>query len=289
MAKFADVCIQNNPDCAAQQSKRCKSNVKLAKLTPGELSAFCDQIAMILEAGIPIAEGVCLMTAETSNPRFDKILAELSVRLELGHPLHDAMRQTGAFPQYTADMAEIGMLSGRLESVMKALAVYHRREQLIADGIKNAVTYPLTMIAMMTLVILVLIIQVLPVFAGVFVQLGGQMGGLARAMMDFGGRLASSLPFLAVLAALTALFLMITFRSPVWRQRLTVFAAIFAPTKKVSALVATGRFTAALSLMLSSGLDTRPGASPGINPPWTWPENWSTTPPYRPGSGSAAN
>ena len=225
-------------------------------LSPNEISTFCTQIAMILKSGIPVSEGVAIMREDMKNSDGQRIIGVIQDHVEAGEPLHMALAATGVFPKYVIDMTEIGQQSGRLDEVMDSLCDYYEREESIAQSVKSAITYPLIMIAMMVIVIGVLIVKVLPIFAQVFAQLGAEMSDFSVGIMNFGsavGRYSAVIVgVIAVLAA--AYFVMLATKGG--RDMLSRFRATFFLTRKLSAKIASGRFASAMSLMLSSGLDT---------------------------------
>ena len=74
---------------------------------------------------------------------------------------------------------------------------------LLYTSIRSAVTYPMIIISMMIVVILVLIIKVMPIFNQVFIQLGSEMSGFSRVLMDLGNTINRySVVFIAVLAVI---------------------------------------------------------------------------------------
>ena len=150
-----------------------------------EIAAFCDQLSMIVSAGIPIYEGISILQEDAPEEETAEILSVISNSLDHGSSFCDALRETNVFPKYVLDMIGIGELAGKLEEVLNALTGYYKREESIQNSIKNAVTYPLLMIAMMLAVILVLIAKVLPVFHQIYMELGSDLTGFAGAMMRF--------------------------------------------------------------------------------------------------------
>lgn len=225
-------------------------------LSSDELSVFCAQIAMILKSGISVNEGISIMCEDMKSIQGKEILEQLREKVESGSTFYDALKFTGKFPKYMMDMTQIGEVTGRLDDVMDSLCSYYEREEAIAKNIKNAVTYPLIMIAMMALVILVLVVKVMPIFNDVFVQLGSEMTGFSRAVMNFGGALSQySFIIVAVLVVLLGAYLFL--RATVsGRKLLKKWNAGFFATKKLNAKIASGRFASAMTLTLSSGLDT---------------------------------
>ena len=105
-----------------------------------EISAFCDQLSMIVSAGLSLYEGISILQEDASDEETGKILAGISDSLSQGQSFHQALEASGAFPKYVLDMTEIGENSGKLEDVFKSLSQYYKREESIQDSIRNAVT-----------------------------------------------------------------------------------------------------------------------------------------------------
>lgn len=110
------------------------------------------------------------------------------------------MEKTGVFPEYALHMTEIGEQTGRLDETMEALAAYYQREEEILDAVKSAVTYPVAMLGMLLVIVAVLFIKVMPVFEQVYMQLGQEMTGVARQLLNIGDWMRQSAIVLLVLA-----------------------------------------------------------------------------------------
>ena len=225
-------------------------------LTPSEISAFCAQMSMILKSGISLTEGVEIMVDDAGSAAGREILGTILEELEIGAPLHTALRKSRHFPDYMLTMVEIGEASGRLEKVMESLTSYYEREEAISRAVRSAIQYPLIMIVMMLAVITILVVQVMPIFNEVFMGLGAQMTGFSLAVMNFGEVLAQySLIIIGTIAGLVVLFLI--FRATLFgKSVLERFKENFFLTRDLYTKIASGRFASAMSLMLASGMDT---------------------------------
>ena len=201
-----------------------------------EIAAFCDQLSMIVSAGIPIYEGISILQEDAPEEETAEILSVISNSLDHGSSFCDALRETNVFPKYVLDMIGIGELAGKLEEVLNALTGYYKREESIQNSIKNAVTYPLLMIAMMLAVILVLIAKVLPVFHQIYMELDALNQYLFVIVI-------------VLIAAAAGIFLI--FRSDAGQK--------FLKKRPLALSTAASRFANCMALALSSGLDTDQG------------------------------
>ena len=148
-------------------------------MTDGELSVFSGQLAMILHSGISTLEGIEIIKEDAVSKEAGEILGSINEALEQTGDLAEAFRTSGVFPEYFIKMTEIGERSGTLEDVMDGLSSYYSRQDSLARSIRDALTYPLILLAMLFSVLLVLMTQVMPVFREVFDQLGIELTGVS--------------------------------------------------------------------------------------------------------------
>jgi len=216
-----------------------------------EIAAFCEQVAMVISAGIPAYEGISILMADAADKETEELLKRIYEPLELGSTFHDALSASEAFPQYVLDMIEIGELSGKLEDVLHSLNLYYEREESIKSSIKSAVTYPLVMIAIMVSVVLVLVAKVLPIFNQIYTELGSGLTGFPLMMMHFSNALNAYAP--VVLAVLLVLVIAI------FAYTRTTSFRLFIQRQRLALNTASSRFANCMTMAISSGLDTAQG------------------------------
>ena len=230
------------------------NNQKLLSNT--EISSFCRQMALIIQAGITPAEGVDILIHDTINKEGKELLQQIGEACRNGEYLHQAIASTEVFPNYVITLIALGEESGNLDSVLLSLAQYYEREQNIAESIKSAVTYPLIMIIMMFIVILVLVLKVLPIFRQVFVQLGTEMSPLAESLLSLGNSLSKYSILFTVLLFLLIGACLFFYKTAGGRKKMQRFLSHFSLTKGFYDKVASGRFASGMYLAFTSGMDT---------------------------------
>ena len=142
------------------------------KISAAELSNFCGQVALILEAGLPLYDGMeTLAGADQSSSNADVYAAASKVVTETGS-LYAALKEDKRWPEYLVEMVGIGERSGKLDQVMRGLEAYYAREDRIRSSVTSAITYPLVLGVMLVLIVLILLWKVLPVFRRVLSSMG---------------------------------------------------------------------------------------------------------------------
>ena len=222
-----------------------KTNKLLGNL---EIATFCEQLALVVSAGMPTYEGVSILMEDAADEETKALLQRIYEPLEAGSTFHDALAESGVFPQYVLDLVEVGELSGKLEEVLRSLNLYYEREESIKNSIKSAVSYPLIMIAIMIAVVFVLIAKVLPIFNQIYTELGSGLSGFPLLMMHFSNALNAYAPI--VLTVLIVLVIAIFAYTKTNSFRMHLLKMRFPMS------TASSRFANCMTMAISSGLDT---------------------------------
>lgn len=200
-------------------------------LTQAEITTFCSQTAMLLQAGITPVESMSILLSDMKNDQGREILQGIWDVCKKGTSFHEALESVGVFPDYCIRLIALGEESGKLDSCLQSLAIYYEKEDNIRKNIKQAVSYPLIMIIMMFVVIYVLMSRVLPIFSQVFAELGSNMSGLAASLMNLGNTLNRySGVLLGIICAMLVLYFAFT-RIPALKKLNTRFLNWFPPTR----------------------------------------------------------
>ncbi|MEI3405317.1 MAG: type II secretion system F family protein [Christensenellales bacterium] len=156
------------------------------KLDAIRLFILCKELAMFFKEGIPLYDAFLIMEENTENRRLKPLYHQISRSLEEGVALTEALKHTEKFPSYMLRILRIGEESGKLEEVLEALFLYYQRREQMKNSIRSAVLSPCYDWATL-LILAVLMIQVLPVFAQVFEQVGAELPALFAAISESGG------------------------------------------------------------------------------------------------------
>ena len=225
-------------------------------LSPIEVSAFCAQVAMMLKAAIPLNDGMAIMEEDSRDREEKKRLKTMAEEVELGTPLSMAMEQAGVFPEYVLTMAKVGEASGNLELVMDSLAGYYEKEDNLRKTVKDALTYPMVMTVMMLVVLYVLMVRVMPVFQGVFAQLGTSISPLAQGAIRFGGIFSQAALVAAALIVAVFLFIYLLSRRNIRFGWLEKGKAAVLEHSKIYQKIHIRRFVGVTAMLMQAGMDT---------------------------------
>ena len=219
------------------------------KWSAGAAAALCGELALILRAGLPLAESLEAMSEDRGG---DALLTGLAACVAEGAPLSQAMEENGAFPAYLTAMVACGEKTGRLEEALDALAEHYDSRSRLEAGLTAALVQPTLLALAMLAVMVVLLTRVLPVFREIYASLGGTLSGPAVRLLAVGQVLNRALPMLAVLLAAVLAFLGAFALCAPFRDRVT--ALWQRRDRGLARETAAAGIAQALSLGMRSGL-----------------------------------
>ena len=218
------------------------------------VSAFCESMAMMIRSGIQVDEAVDLLQHGRTKTGgiLESGLSVMKEHVDAGEGLAAAMKQSGIFPDYALQMVEAGETSGKLEGILFRLARYYADQKTISEKIRNALTYPAVMIALIILLLAVMIKMVLPSFTSVYERLTGSLAASSYGYV----RWAYVFCWIALIALIViAAILLIGYRA--WksgnRASVEAFLRKFPACASILEDMAMFRFTSALATFIASG------------------------------------
>lgn len=225
------------------------------RLNNQELFHFCEQFSILLHSGISCEEGLHLLYEDSKEPESRKILQQLIQDFEETGSFSLSLEKSGLFPDSMLSFISIGEETGCLDEVMTNLSYHYQQEIEVSENIKNAVTYPLLMLCMMTAVIVILLVKVLPVFKQVFNQMGMEMNTLSEGLLNTGAAISRySVILILILLILAAVCIFLCFNRK-GRAFMHQVSNHFPYVKEISISLDYARLTQAMYMGIHSGLE----------------------------------
>ncbi len=228
-----------------------KDNTK--KISPAELSTFCGQVALILEAGLPLYDGMETLAGADSGSENAGIYQAASQKVTETGSLYEALKEDGRWPEYLVEMVGVGERSGQLESIMRGLEKYYAREDRIRSSVSNAVIYPMVLGVMLVVIVMILLWKVLPVFRRVLDSMGIGLNATGSTLMKVGSAVGWIVMGLVALTIILGIVLLILMRTDKREKVLNFITSRFPSIASLSKKLAASRIAGVLSMMLSSG------------------------------------
>ncbi len=243
----------------AHESKAAQTDaneVSSATVRRADLITFFIQMALLLRAGIPLAQALERLAIDFTHTSLGPVLDHLYESISVGNPLNRSMeRYPKVFSRQAVSMVQAGEASGQLPQVFDHLSAYYEwLDQLVSD-IRQALIYPLMVMGAATALIILLFTFVVPKFVILLTDLKLEIPTLTRVVMAVSHALIHGWPwFLAVFVGVPLALKFALRRSPEFARgfdehlmKLPIFGSLIA-------MFALSRFTQNLSMLYKAGV-----------------------------------
>ena len=228
------------------------------KIQISELTTFCRQFAIMLNSGISILDSLAQLKEQHFSAFMKKILYMVYDDVKVGVLLSKAMeKHKKVFPEFFRSMIYVGEVSGSVEKVLNSLADYYENEVALKRKIKGALAYPIMMGVMLIGIVLLMLLLIVPQFEETLSTLNiteEEMNQLTVVVFAASRWVrAHGLTLLYVIVLIFALFFVLL-RTEKGKMAMDVFKYRFPLTKNVQINLVASKFTKAMGLLLSSGM-----------------------------------
>jgi type IV pilus assembly protein PilC len=153
-----------------------------------DIMHFSRQLAVFVEAGIPIMEALEVIAEETTDKLLKAALLDMIDQLQAGDTFASAAAiHPEAFPNYYVGILASAELTGTLDTVLNQLGDYIQRDIDARGKITSALIYPAVVFVMAIGVVVVLATFVMPRFVVFFKSFNAKLPFPTRMMLSASG------------------------------------------------------------------------------------------------------
>jgi type IV pilus assembly protein PilC len=219
-----------------------------------QLADFAYHLATVVEAGLPLLQGLQDLADEDGNP-LRHLAADLVRQLREGAQLSDALAEhPRVFPEVMRALIAAGERTGRLELVLRDLVKYLEWRMALRRQIQSALAYPAAVVVGVCGLCVVLVVYVVPNFAGIFAEVGVELPLLTRALLALSGLLRERWLELLLLGGVVGGALALAARSAAGRRLLQTAALHLPILGPLVTMLEMSRFTHNLAVLYSAGI-----------------------------------
>jgi type IV pilus assembly protein PilC len=128
-----------------------------------DIVIFTRQMATLVDADVPLVEGLHTMARQTEKESFKKVILSVISSVEGGASLSVALGEHGRiFGRFYISLVRTGEVAGKLQETLSYLADYLERSASLNSKIMGALYYPAFILFAMVVVVIILMTTVLP-------------------------------------------------------------------------------------------------------------------------------
>ena len=179
--------------------KSYEKQAKRKKVKLEELTVFTQQLAAMLEAGLPLVAALEALEEQTENPVFQIVIRNVKNEVSAGRSFSEACGDyPRAFPNLFVSMVEAGEASGSLAEILDKTSTYFEDTVRLMKQVKGALVYPSVVIGLAIILVNVLLVFVIPVFADMFTDFGADLPTPTQILIGLSDFLKSYIIFLII-------------------------------------------------------------------------------------------
>jgi len=150
-----------------------------ARIKKEQVADLCTQLADLLSNGVPMLESLAILQDVTVHPRLKLAVQEVHDAVAEGVTLDMAMAaQPFAFSELTVSMVRAGQEGAFLEDALQRTSLFLRKQDEMRAKIIGALTYPIILGVVGTLITILMIVFLVPKFQPFFDRLEDSGSGL---------------------------------------------------------------------------------------------------------------
>lgn len=212
-ARSSEMCKQKLLQQQIVPIKICKAKggrlvFQKNKIKKVNIIDFSKQLAVLINAGIPLVTSLDVISADGSNPALNNLVREIKTDVENGIAFSSALRRyPKCFSTLFCDLLRVGEAVGTLDIILKQLVTYDEKNLVQKRKIFKALFYPAMVLCVALIVTTILLLFVIPQFKTMFANFNAALPAYTRFVINLAEFVKSNGIFiiLCVIAAIICL------------------------------------------------------------------------------------
>ena len=139
----------------------------------------------MVNAGLPLVQCLDVLGRQLDKPHFKKVVLQVMGDVEGGSTLAEALeKHPKVFSDLYVNMIAAGEAGGILDVILSRLAVFLEKADALQRKVKGAMTYPAIVLTVAGGACIFMLMFVIPVFAKMFSDFGGELPAPTRIVMN---------------------------------------------------------------------------------------------------------
>lgn len=221
-----------------------------------DVIAFCQQLSVMLETGVPLTEALDALCHQAPRREFRSVLAELRDDIESGEKLSSAMAKwPRVFPSMVISLMKASEASGTMAMMLGRVGEYLAKERRTMRQIKGALSYPAFMMTMGVIMTVFLMAVVLPRFAKIYESRSATLPAPTKALMSVSEFITTQYAIYAPIVFITGVVIAIFLRQPVGKFTLDWLRLHTPVLRTMYSQLYITRAARTMATLLSSGVN----------------------------------
>lgn len=225
------------------------------KITQSEVAIFTRQFSVMLDAGLPLIQGLDAISQQHPNKAFTAVLDQIRGDVEGGSTLSAAMaRHPKVFDSLYTNMVAAGESGGILDTILQRLSAFIEKIVKLKRALRSALIYPSTILTIAVGVVAIILWKVVPVFSTLFAGFNVDLPLPTRIVIGVSGIVQRYMIFFLILVGLGVFGLKSYYKTDKGRHAIDRFLLKMPVLGEVLRKIGVARFTRTLATLMTSGV-----------------------------------
>ncbi len=217
---------------------------------------FSRNLGVMVSAGLSIVKGLEILSRQTKNKKFKKIILALIEGVQKGNPLSESMKgYPSVFSSLFVAMVKVGEESGQLSQSLKNIGEQLGQDHSLSKKIRGAMIYPAIIIIAMIVVGILMLIYVVPTLISTFRDLNLDLPASTRAIIFLSDFMAANSVLVLGFFLLITLVIFWFFRTERGKRAVSFTLLYFPLFSSIVKKVNSARTSRTLASLISSGVN----------------------------------
>lgn len=157
-----------------------------------EITVMARQLATMIASGLSLVRALHVLSEQTENSLLRRSINAVREDVTAGLAFSQALaKHPKVFSELFVSMVRAGETGGNLDEVLERIAVQLEKDDNLRRTVRAAMVYPLVIAGLAVLVLIGMVLFIIPVFATMYSDLGGELPGLTQFMINLSGAMRS--------------------------------------------------------------------------------------------------
>ena len=225
------------------------------KVTTKDVVIFTRQLSTMIDAGLPLVQGLEILGNQQENPTFKKILLQVRGDVETGTTFADALKKhPKVFDSLFCNMVEAGEIGGILDTILSRLSIFMEKSMVLKKRVKGAMTYPIICLCISIVILGVILIFVVPVFEKMFADFGAALPLPTQIVVSLSNTVKSNFLYMIAFVAIVIFIFKKVYQTEKGEKKIDALVLNLPVFGDLVRKVSVAKFSRTLGTMLRSGV-----------------------------------
>jgi type IV pilus assembly protein PilC len=221
---------------------------------PQEIINFSRQLATLVESGIALLPAIDLLRGQSKGP-LARVLGDVTRNIKDGAPFSAAVAEhPKVFPPIYGKLMEVGERTGRLETVLRQVALHIEKEEAILKRVRGAMAYPAFIVILAIVVVSILMTTALPPLISLFDEFDAPLPLPTKILLAVTSFATTYKIHMLVAAAIAVAGVAWHIKRPVGRRQLDLLLARSPLIGPINVQSSVSRFSRTMAMLLRAGI-----------------------------------